>query len=127
MYGSGRIIPSLIVFVGLMTFAIWYNAGQAQQPPEPKLPTEYRECVRDSQYMRESHMVLLHEWRDDILRKSGPRSGVTPNGLRYERSLQKGCMSCHYDKANFCDACHDYTAVAPDCWTCHLEPTKEAM
>ena len=127
MYGSGRIIPSLIIFVGLMTFAIWYNAGKAQQPPQLVKPTEYRECVRDARYMRESHMVLLHEWRDDILRKSGPRSGVTANGLRYERSLQKGCMSCHYNKDTFCDSCHNYAAVTPDCWNCHLEPTKEAM
>lgn len=126
MYGSGRIIPSLIIFVGLMTFAIWYNAGRAQQPPELVKPTEYRECVRDAQYMRESHMVLLHEWRDDILRKSGPRSGVTANGLRYERSLQKGCMSCHDNKERFCDECHNYAAVTPNCWACHLEPTKEA-
>lgn len=126
MYGSGRIIPSLIIFVGLMTFAIWYNAGKAQQPPELELPEEYEECVRDTQTMRESHMVLLHEWRDDILRKSGPRTGVTSSGLEYERSLQGGCMSCHYDKENFCDRCHDYTAVTPDCWACHLEPTKEA-
>ncbi|ADH86965.1 sulfate reduction electron transfer complex DsrMKJOP subunit DsrJ [Desulfurivibrio alkaliphilus] len=127
MYGSGRIIPALIIFVGLMTFPIWYNAGKAQQPPVLVLPTEHTECVRDAQYMRESHMVLLHEWRDDILRKSGPRSGVTASGMQYQRSLQQGCMSCHYDKKNFCDQCHDYTAVVPDCWACHLEPTKEAI
>lgn len=127
MYGSGRIIPSLIIFVGLMTFGIWYNAGQAQQPPQLVKPTEYDECVRDTQFMRESHMVLLHEWRDDILRKSGPRIGITANGLRYERSLQKGCMNCHSDKKRFCDECHNYAAVTPDCWVCHLEPTKEAL
>ncbi|MDZ7640450.1 MAG: sulfate reduction electron transfer complex DsrMKJOP subunit DsrJ [Desulfurivibrio sp.] len=127
MYGSQRIIPALIVFVGLMTFAIWYNIGQTQQPPDPELPTEYDECVRDTQFMRESHMVLLHQWRDDILRKSGPRTGVTANGLRYDRSLQKGCLDCHDDKEKFCDECHNYASVAPDCWRCHFEPTKEAL
>ncbi len=127
MYGSGRIIPSLIIFLGLMTFAIWYNAGKTQQPPELVLPEEYEDCVRDTQYMRASHMVLLNEWRDDILRKSGERTGVTASGVRYDRSLQKGCMNCHNDKANFCDQCHNYTAVIPDCRGCHLEPTKEAI
>lgn len=127
MYGSGRVIPSLIIFVGLMTFAIWYNAGKAQQPPDLVLPDEYRECVRDTQFMRESHMVLLHEWRDDILRRSGTRTGVTSNGLRYDRSLQKGCLSCHKNKDTFCDRCHAYASVKPNCWNCHLEPSKEAM
>ncbi len=126
MYGSGRIISALLVFVGLVTFPIWYNAGKAQQPPVLQMPAaEHPECVRDVLYMRTSHMVLLNEWRDDILRKSGPRFGVTTGGVRYERNLQKGCMSCHRDKQNFCAQCHVYTAVDPNCWDCHLEPTSE--
>jgi hypothetical protein len=34
-------------------------------------------------------------------------------------SLEETCFSCHDDKSNFCDSCHDYTAVDPYCWDCH--------
>ncbi len=127
MYGTGRIIPALAIFLGFMTFAVWYNAGQAQQPPKPEKPKDYKECVAPTEYMRTSHMVLLNEWRDDILRNGGPRTGVTANGTSYTRSLQNGCMNCHNDKKKFCDTCHTYAAVKPYCWDCHLEPMKEAM
>lgn len=127
MYGKGRIIPALLIFLGLMTFPLWYNAGFAHQAPKPEKPApEYKECVRPTQEMRTSHMVMLNEWRDDILREGGERKGVTANGTAYERSLQNGCMHCHSNKKKFCDTCHTYTAVKPYCWDCHLEP-KEAM
>ena len=32
------------------------------------------------------------------------------------------CMSCHANKDKFCDRCHDYLAVKPYCWDCHVEP-----
>ena len=71
-------------------------------------------------------MVLLNEWRDDILREDGARIGKTANGTEYVRSLQNGCMKCHSDKKKFCDTCHSYASVKPYCWDCHLQP-KEAM
>ncbi|MBW2266037.1 MAG: hypothetical protein JRF28_07735 [Deltaproteobacteria bacterium] len=46
-------------------------------------------------------------------------------------SLQNTCMSdnCHAKKTEFCDQCHDYTAVEPYCWDCHIVPKepKEKM
>ncbi len=75
--------------------------------------------------MRKSHMVLLNQWRDDIIRMGGTRHGVTADGTEYVRSLQKGCMKCHASKKKFCDECHTYAAVNPYCWDCHLQP-KEA-
>ena len=126
MYGKGRIIPALILFLGLMTSPFWYKSGDAGKPPKPEKPKDYTECVAPTAYMRTSHMVLLNEWRDDILREGGPRIGKTANGTEYVRSLQNGCMKCHSDKKKFCDACHNYTSVKPYCWDCHLQP-KEAM
>ena len=126
MYGKGRIIPALILFLGLMTSPIWYKSGDASKPPKPEKPKDYTECVAPTAYMRTSHMVLLNEWRDDILREGGARTGKTPNGTEYVRSLQNGCMKCHSDKKKFCDVCHNYTSVKPYCWDCHLQP-KEAM
>lgn len=126
MYGKARIIPGLLIFLGLMTFPIWHNAGNARQVPKPELPKDSRECVAPVRYMRTTHMQLLNEWRDDILRASGARSGATANGTEYVRSLQNGCMACHASKKKFCDECHTYAAVKPYCWDCHIEP-KEAM
>jgi hypothetical protein len=49
----------------------------------------------------------------------------TGGGKMVEMSLQRTCLQCHTSKKNFCDRCHDYTAVTPFCWECHNEP-KEA-
>lgn len=126
MYGGGRIILGLVIFVGLMTFPFWYNAGNARQLPNPEKPKNYKECVEPTQFMRTTHMQLLNSWRDDIVRESGARKGTTANGTHYTRSLQNGCMECHTSKKKFCDECHTYAAVKPYCWDCHIQP-KEAM
>jgi len=126
MYGKGRIIPALILFLGVMTSPIWYNSGEASKLPKPEKPKDSKECVAPTQFMRTSHMVLLNEWRDNILREGGARAGKTANGTEYVRSLQNGCMKCHSDKKKFCDTCHNYASVKPYCWDCHLQP-KEAM
>ncbi|MFA7383607.1 MAG: sulfate reduction electron transfer complex DsrMKJOP subunit DsrJ [Desulfurivibrionaceae bacterium] len=126
MYGKGRIIPALILFLGLMTSPMWYSSGDASKLPKPEKPKDYTECVAPAQYMRTSHMVLLNQWRDNILREDGARTGKTANGTEYVRSLQNGCMKCHSDKKKFCDTCHSYASVKPYCWDCHLQP-KEAM
>lgn len=121
MYGGGRVILGLVIFVGLMTFPMWYNIGGARQLPNPEKPKGYKECVETTQYMRTSHMVLLNDWRDDVVRESGARTGETATfGHEYKRSLQNGCMMCHSDKKKFCDECHNYTAVKPYCWDCHF-------
>ncbi|MGV1100927.1 sulfate reduction electron transfer complex DsrMKJOP subunit DsrJ [Thiovibrio sp. JS02] len=133
MYGKGRIIPALIIFIGIMTSPMWLQLGNASKAPKPEKPKEFTECVAPTQYMRETHMLLLNQWRDDILREDADvertdpkRLGHTANGTEYVRSLQNGCMNCHTSKKKFCDECHAYTSVKPYCWDCHIQP-KEAM
>ncbi len=126
MYNKGQILFGLAVFLFLMTFPLWFNAGNARQLPKPEKPKGYTECVADTQYMRTTHMLLLNDWRDNILRESGSRIGTTKNGTQYVRSLQNGCMKCHANKKKFCDECHTYAAVKPYCWDCHIQP-KEAI
>ena len=126
MYDKGKIIPGLIVFVGLITFPIWYGFGAGEGHfPQPEKPTNSEKCVKPVEFMRSSHMVLLNEWRDDIVRSGGTRKGTTEEGIEYIRSLQKGCMNCHTSKKKFCDECHTYASVNPYCWDCHIQP-KEA-
>ncbi|MBU0486168.1 MAG: sulfate reduction electron transfer complex DsrMKJOP subunit DsrJ [Proteobacteria bacterium] len=126
MYDKVKIIPGLVVFIGLVTFPIWFNviSGKATPAPVPEKSLIAKECVEPTQFMRTSHMQLLNTWRDDIVRTGGTRKGTTANGTEYVRSLQKGCMKCHASKVKFCDTCHNYAAVKPYCWDCHIQPKE---
>ncbi len=123
MYNPGRIIISLVIFVGLMLFAFIYNIGNEKEPPELKKPDKkYENCVEPLEEIRASHMVLIDEWRDEVIRE-GNRKKVEIDGEFYERSLQNGCLHCHKEKEKFCDRCHDYASVSPYCWDCHFDPS----
>jgi hypothetical protein len=128
---NARIIIALIIFIGIGVSPILYNKGNASKLPTPEKPKGYTECVEDAQFMRTTHMKLLNDWRDDVLRDGGTRVGKTANGTKYIRSLQNGCMKCHTSKEKFCDTCHIYASVKPYCWDCHVHPEakilKEAM
>ena len=127
MYDATKIVAGLVVFVILVTSPLWYNAasGSSVAAPELKLPTDSTQCVEATEYMRASHMDLLNEWRDEVVR-TGERDHVSAlNGKTYDMSLTRTCLDCHANKAEFCDACHTYLAVSPYCWDCHVE-RKEA-
>jgi len=127
MYDSGKILLGLIIFIGLFTSPIWYDlaSGEASNKPNIVLPVNenMNECVASTEYMRTSHMDLLNEWRDEVVRE-GKRIYTSPNGKEFEMSLTKTCTNCHYNKTEFCDQCHDYLGVTPYCWDCHIEPPK---
>ncbi|MDK9706706.1 MAG: sulfate reduction electron transfer complex DsrMKJOP subunit DsrJ [Desulforhopalus sp.] len=124
MYNKGTIIPGLIIFVLLITFPLWFNAfSKASTVPKVELPPGgQKECVAPAAEMRANHMVLLNEWRDDVLR-DGNRVAVKVGGVEYRKGLQTACMACHTNKEKFCDTCHVYTSVKPFCWDCHLTPS----
>jgi hypothetical protein len=126
MYNKGTILPGLIIFVFLVTFPLWYNALSAGTIPKPELPPGgEKECVAPVAEMRSSHMKMLNEWRDDVLR-NGNRVAVKASGKEYRKGLQLACMSCHTNKEKFCDTCHLYASVQPYCWDCHLTPVEAA-
>jgi hypothetical protein len=124
MYDSGKVITGLAIFVFLVIFPVLYNAvGGDGHFPVPEKPTNSKQCVRPTEYMRTSHMVLLNDWRDEVVR-SGKREFQVVDGIEYQKSLQNGCMSCHVSKVKFCDECHIYAAVKPYCWDCHIQPKE---
>lgn len=124
MYDKDKIIPGLIIFVLIVIFPIWYNAvGSGGPAPKPEKPLGLTACVAPAQFMRTSHMQLLNQWRDEVLRE-GKREKITVAGVEYQKSLQNGCMYCHNSKKKFCDECHRYASVKPYCWDCHIEPEK---
>jgi len=127
MYNKGTIIPGLIIFVLFVTFPLWFNAfSTASTVPKPELPPGgEKECVAPAAEMRASHMILLNEWRDGVLR-DGQRDVIAVDGKKYRKGLQMTCMQCHTNKEKFCDSCHEYTSVNPYCWDCHLTPEVAA-
>jgi len=126
MYNKGLIISGLVIFVLFVTFPIWFNGLDAGPLPKPELPPGgEKECVAPAAEMRDTHMQLLNVWRDDVLRNAD-RVKVTVGGKEYQKGLQMACMQCHSNKEKFCDTCHEYAAVSPTCWDCHITPTELA-
>ena len=124
MYDSGKIIPGLIIFVLFVTFPVWYNHGDAGAVPQPELPKTAKQCVKPVQEMRAKHMVLLMDWRDEVLRDGDRSFDVKIGDQEYQKSLMNTCMQCHSSKKKFCDTCHSYASVTPYCWDCHLAPVE---
>ena len=134
MYNAGKIIAGLIVFVALFTFPFYYNLGKANAKPEPKIDTPAilqwekehgkKECVESKEFMRAEHMQMLNNWRDSVVR-DGDRIYVSSTGKSFIMSLQNTCMRCHSNKKHFCDQCHNYMAVKPYCWDCHIAPKEK--
>ena len=127
MYDGGKIISGLIVFGLLFLSPFIYNAGTDAKAPEPQLTEKAKEakvCVASKEYMRESHFNMLDEWRHTAVR-DGERYYKAADGKVYYKSLQVTCMDCHSDKTKFCDQCHNYLAVDPYCWDCHIVPEEK--
>jgi len=78
-------------------------------------------CVAPTAEMRRYHMLYLTHDRNETVR-AGKR------GVKYSLSA---CVDCHAAKddkgeyvpvnaeGQFCEACHNYTAVEPVCFQCH--------
>ena len=126
MNDAGKITGGLVIFILLVTMPMWYHMATGKETGAPELvvpPAAGDVCVENTEYMRAFHMDLLNQWRDQVVRR-GDRIHVAPDGTEYERSLSRTCMNCHANKAEFCDRCHNYTAVSPYCWQCHVEPRE---
>ncbi len=132
MYNSGKIIAGLLVFVAIIAFPFVYNLGTKIVKPEPKIDTPViqqmavKHCVESKEFMKAEHMQLLNNWRDAAVR-DGDRVYVSSDGNRYNISLQNTCMHCHSNKKEFCDTCHNYMAVKPYCWDCHIAPKEKNL
>ncbi len=127
MYDKGKIIAGIIIFLVIILSPLWYNAftGKAGYMPELKKPVDAKECIENTAYMKANHTDLLNDWKEVVVRK-GIRTYKAGNGKTYTISLTGTCMSCHTNKAEFCDRCHDYAGAKPFCWDCHNVP-KTAM
>ena len=125
-YISKAIIIGVIVFLCLVMIPVWYvlASGKAADVPELEIVTVEKQCVEETQYMRNNHMDLLDDWQESVVRQ-GARTYVASDGQKYNMSLVGTCMDCHSNKAAFCDQCHDHVSLKPDCWNCHNPPEEE--
>jgi len=123
----GKVVFGLAVFIVLAGFPIWYAvAGKLQRTrPELEYPPGETACVEAKEYMATSHMELLNEWRDAVVRQ-GQRTYTSRSNGHHDMSLQNTCLDCHRNKTAFCDRCHSFVGVRPGCWGCHVEP-KEVL
>ena len=119
MYGKEKIIPALIIFVVVITLPFWVQGGKATEIPQPDIPKEVGMCVEAGHLMKTSHMQILNDWRNTVVRDAN-RMHVSEDGRKFSMSLTNECLRCHTDKTKFCDRCHNYMAVKPYCWDCHL-------
>jgi len=117
------ILCGLGLFLAVVTWPAWRTLASAPAPP-PELarPVGSTRCVAPVEFMRASHMTLLVQWRDRVVR-DGVRTYVDRDGREVRMSLTGTCIgACHTDKTKFCDRCHDYAKVTPTCWNCHVVP-----
>ena len=125
MRDRALILGGLVIFLALITFPIWFDlaGGKTAQAPDIKLPPNQTSCVAPTEFMRSSHMNLLIQWRDAVVRQD-LRTFTAFDGKTYTMSLTGTCLKqCHTSKAEFCDRCHNYAGVkTPYCWDCHVDP-----
>ena len=125
MYDKSKILAGLVIFFGVLSFPFWYTvaSGNAGYYPEVEKAAHGTHCFREKQTMISTHMELLNEWRDDVVR-DGKREQITIDDRKYDKSLTNACLYCHENKDKFCDQCHDYLGVDPYCWDCHVDPKE---
>ena len=132
LYDIKYIALGLLIFFGLVLFPVLPNLGKTVAAPDPKLDTpaiqklaeKDRKCVMPLDYMRANHMQLLVDWREAVVR-DGQREFVNHEGKKFTASLSNTCMECHSNKTKFCDQCHNYVAVTPNCFGCHLDKEQK--
>lgn len=101
---SRLILVIFAVWVVLPTFA-W------AEPPQPEKAVR-GPCVRDAAWMRRNHMDFLKHKRVETVREG--------KFVKSESFLE--CAGCHQSRERFCDRCHAYAVVAPNCFECHQYP-----
>lgn len=127
MYDTGKVLLGILIFLAAFTSPFWLNIanGKGGERPVLEYPTNAKKCLYEKEYMNSYHMDILNEWRDKLVRED--IHFTTINGKKVEMSLSKTCMSCHTNKDNFCDRCHNYLDVNPYCWDCHVAPENSKI
>lgn len=126
MIDAKYVIGGLALFLGIFIGAAAYAIGmQATSRAPLVLPKNEGQCVEATDWMRANHPQLLIEWRDDVVRGANRIYTSRLSGKAFEKSLTNTCLSCHENKQEFCDSCHTFVGVTPNCWDCHNIPQQQ--
>mgnify|MGYP000386114552 CR=1 FL=1 len=136
MYDRGKITAGLVVFVVLATLPVWYNlaSGSSTRPAAQAPPPAGVHCVESVEFMRASHMRLLNDWRNSVVRQGIREYSSRTYGETYRMSLTHTCLKCHAMQPQSataertqllsCRQCHRYAGVNLYCWDCHIDPRE---
>lgn len=133
IYNGRIILPGLGAFLLIATMPMWH--GAVAPPPAFQSATnpQHEQCIEPKAVMRADHMRLLSDWRAEVVR-NGDRTYTASDGRKWEKSLNRTCMSCHgkadtagrtIGAATNCTQCHNQQGVQLECWTCHVDPTAK--
>jgi len=100
------LVPVMVCCLLVVPFASW-----ADGPPQLEKP-KGEACLRSNAWMRRNHMDFLKHKRVMTVRE----------GVRVRSENFKSCTRCHTSREKFCDQCHAYVGVAPNCFECHHYP-----
>ncbi len=115
----------LAVLLGGATASV--ASGDGVPLPNPAKAFKGQQCIEPVGDMRRLHGEYLTHQRDETLRK----------GIRGKKYSLRQCIACHAttspDVKNgtvrtiqpFCKKCHDYAAVAIDCFACHTGTAED--
>jgi len=128
MHNAGKILIGVLIFFVLVTIPVWNSSasGKADYVPQPVTPDE-SQCIETGEWMTLHHMDLLNNWRQHVVREGETiyHSVTDVTKKDWTMSLTETCLGCHTSKADFCDQCHSYADVEPECWSCHNVPGGE--
>ncbi|MGN7611797.1 Hdr-like menaquinol oxidoreductase cytochrome c subunit [Magnetococcales bacterium HHB-1] len=97
----------------LMTPTIANATGGHQHGPEVhEASAKGKSCIRPTEWMRRNHMDFLKHRRAETVRE----------GIRFPGEGLIDCQQCHTSRTKFCDRCHSFAGVKPDCFECHNYP-----
>jgi hypothetical protein len=126
---------ALVVLAMVMSIASVSQAGPNwRETTNSKAAESARsggQCVRETQWMRNNHMVLLKKDRDFTVHE----------GIRTVDGSLSECVACHSNTENgkhvpvnamegpdgkqFCASCHAFTGVKLNCFQCHAAVPTE--
>lgn len=108
------IIPILIILFPFVYSIISHTIARDISTVKPFLEMpdpKYKNCVKDTEYMRHHHWELLRSVREEFVRY----------GKRGDICLSR-CRDCHTSREQFCNKCHNAVSMKPDCYGCHYYP-----
>ena len=123
--GTGALAGRIASAICLLALVLPVLAFGSDRVPKPVIEIDKPgKCVEDTATMRREHPDMLRHQRDQTMRE----------GIRTRAHSLKECVECHASaktgsvlgEKGFCQSCHVYASVKPDCFGCHASKPKLA-